>query len=131
MGMVASLVSSFGLAEVSVGLLAETIGALFGTRLTKFGTDEKGDYYVPNIYLGLAVSALLIGRLAYRFLYTSVGQGFGNGGVATGQNPQAALQNAYDPLSGALLFISIGYYVIYWRAPPLPKRIEPEGRASS
>ena len=104
----------FELAEVFVGLVAGAVVAFIGIRLTKFGTDEDGPYYVPNRYLGLAVLALLIGRIAYSILRASVGQGFGPASVATGQNPQAAFQNAYDPVSSALLFIFIGYYVVYY-----------------
>lgn len=104
----------FELAEVFIGLVAGAVVAFFGIRLTEFGTDEDGPYYVPNSYLGLAVSALLVGRLAYRLLHAWGGQDFGSASVPTGQNSQAAFQNAYDPVSSALLFIFIGYYVVYY-----------------
>ena len=104
----------FELAEVFAGLVIGAVVAFFGIRLTEFGKDEDGPYYVPNSYLGLGVSALLVGRIAYGLLYASVGRGFGPASVVATQNPQAAFQSAYDPVTSALLFVFIGYYVVYY-----------------
>ncbi|HEY7639313.1 MAG TPA: hypothetical protein VH814_06280 [Steroidobacteraceae bacterium] len=41
--------------------------AVYGLRLTKFEETAEGLYYTPNAHIGIALSVLLAGRLAYRF----------------------------------------------------------------
>ncbi len=54
-----------------LGLLAGMVlGAglgIYGNRLTKFEHTTAGRFYTPNAHLGIALSLLLIGRLAWRF----------------------------------------------------------------
>ncbi len=45
------------------------VGAALGTyglRLTKFEQTVSGLFYTPNAHLGIALSLLLLGRIAYR-----------------------------------------------------------------
>ena len=39
-----------------------------GLRHTKFETTSEGRFYTPHTYIGLAVTALFVGRLLYRYL---------------------------------------------------------------
>lgn len=48
------------------------IGALlgvYGLRLTRFEATAEGHFYTPNAHLGIALSLLFVGRLAYRFIH--------------------------------------------------------------
>lgn len=54
------------------GGIAFGIGlGVYGLRLTKFETTPEGMFYTPSAHLGIALSALLIGRVGYRFLTMS------------------------------------------------------------
>ena len=95
------------------GLLAGVAGGMllgwFGLRYTKFEVTPQGQFYTPHTYIGLVVSALLIGRLAYRF-------------VVVYPSMQAASQADQDPFSSfsrspltlAVFGVLIGYYVLYY-----------------
>jgi len=95
------------------GLLAGVAGGAalgaFALRHTKFEVTDKGTFYTPHMYIGLAVSALLIGRLAYRFIvvYPSM-----QAAQQADQNPLAAFQKS--PLTLAIFGVLIGYYVFYY-----------------
>lgn len=53
--------ASLGLgAAVGVGL------GVYGLRLTRFEATPAGLFYTPNAHLGIALSLLFIGRIAYR-----------------------------------------------------------------
>ena len=82
--------------------------AWFGIRLTRFEVTEKGIFYTPSGYIGIVLSALLLSRLAYRFvvLYPT----FQASKAETG-DPFAMYQSS--PLTVALLGIVIGYYMAY------------------
>jgi hypothetical protein len=82
--------------------------AYFGIRLTRFEVTPTGIFYTPSGYIGIVLSALLLSRLAYRFvvLYPS----FQAANAQTG-NPFAMYQSS--PLTVALLGIVIGYYMAY------------------
>jgi hypothetical protein len=82
--------------------------AWFGIRLTRFEATPSGVFYTPSGYIGIVLSALLLSRLAYRFvvLYPTLQAAR----AATG-NPFAMYQSS--PLTAALLGIVIGYYMAY------------------
>jgi hypothetical protein len=48
------------------GLAAGALVGLFGVHLTRFETTGEGTFFLPNTYLGIAVSFLLVARLMYR-----------------------------------------------------------------
>jgi len=62
---VLELASLAGGAAVGTGL------GLYGTRLTKFEKTPEGLYYTPSAHLGIALSALLIARVGYRYFQMS------------------------------------------------------------
>ncbi|MGH8133106.1 MAG: hypothetical protein ACRETP_07750, partial [Steroidobacteraceae bacterium] len=49
-------------AAVGIGL------GVLGLRLTRFEVSAEGRYYTPSAHLGVALSTLLVCRIAYRFL---------------------------------------------------------------
>jgi hypothetical protein len=100
------------------GLAAAAIGAGLGAgfgfyalRHTRFESAVDGKFYTPHPYIGLAVAALLIARIAYRF--TRIG------GIIpmTSQPPQnfeALNQIVANPLTMGVYFVMAGYYVYFY-----------------
>jgi hypothetical protein len=114
LGIVAGLFALRGLHSPNVAAAVLGGGALgaalayFGIRLTRFEVTPAGVFYTPSGYIGIVLSALLLSRLAYRFvvLYPT----FVASKAETG-NPFAMYQSS--PLTVALLGIVIGYYIAY------------------
>jgi hypothetical protein len=100
-----SLLLEAGIAGVAGGAVLGFIGL----KLTRFESGADGVFYTPNTYIGLGLSALLLGRLVYRFLV--VGQAM-NAAPQPGANPFAAY--AQNPLTLALFTLLFGYYVTYF-----------------
>jgi hypothetical protein len=104
-------------------MVAEAAGAAAGVALALWGAERtryvKYDgrlYFIPHTYTGIAVSLLVLGRVVYRgvAIYTT--------GADSAQHP--AVRN---PLTVALLFVLIGYYVFYYsRVLWKSKHINPE-----
>jgi len=98
--------------EVLGGLVAGiACGAVLGyvgIRHTKFEVTPEGRYYTPHTYIGLAITALFVGRMIYRFL--SVYDGTVPAGAAAGGF------GAYqaNPFTLAIFGVLVGYYVLYY-----------------
>lgn len=89
---------------------------LLGLRLTRFETDPaRGDCYLPNPWIGAVLVALLLGRLAWRFLllWPQMQQA---GSLAAAQAPGTGLAMGYQssPLTLLVIGLLIGYYVVYY-----------------
>lgn len=93
------------------GLLALAAGALggallgdYGIRLTRFEDTNTGLYYTPSLHIGIALSALLVARIAYRLyeLYLA--------GPALMAAPDHFLRS---PLTLAVFGLLAGYYLCY------------------
>jgi hypothetical protein len=97
-------------AAEAVGAACGVALALWGASRTRFLRDGDRLFYIPHTYTGIAVSALVLGRIVYRFvqLYPS---GIPLPGSSTPQ-PQAAMVKT--PLTLGLFFVLIGYYVCYY-----------------
>lgn len=76
-GIILAVLALFGGSALSQGLLDSvlalvaggTIGVLIAVlalRHTKYEQHDGVEYYVPHLYLGLALSSLLLARMAYR-----------------------------------------------------------------
>ena len=91
------------------GIAGGTALAWLGLRHTQFETTEQGSFYTPHTWIGLAVSALLIGRIAYRFM---VVYPMAHAASQAGANPFAAYQKS--PLTLAIFGIVIAYYIAYY-----------------
>jgi hypothetical protein len=81
------------------------LGALLGfagLKLTRFETTDEGHFYTPNTHIGVALSVLFVGRIAYKFIAT--------GDAATAQNPATPFQS---PLTLFIFGLTVGYYLVY------------------
>jgi len=91
------------------GLIAGAAIAMLGLSLTQFSSDEKGRYYTPNLYIGAAVTLLLVGRIVYRMtvMFTMPQMAAPPGSA----DPFASM--AQSPLTLALLMLTLGYYLTF------------------
>ena len=94
------------LVGLGAGILLGVPLALVGLRLTRFETTAAGRFYTPNTYIGMALSVLLVGRVAYRFLILS--------GMSQAFNPQTSKPFMQSPLTLSLFGLMAGYYVAYY-----------------
>ncbi|MCK9686997.1 hypothetical protein [Scleromatobacter humisilvae] len=103
-------------ATAVLALAGAAVGAglgVLGTRLTKFEVTPAGLFYTPNAHLGIALSLLLVVRLAWRFVMQQT--------AGRGLDPQS-MQIGSNPLTMAIFGTLAGYYVTYaigllrWRA---------------
>ncbi|MFC5742453.1 DUF1453 domain-containing protein [Dyella tabacisoli] len=90
------------------GVLAGSVLGFAGVRLTRFERDANGaDAYIPNPWIGGALTVLLVSRLAWRFLVT-----------LPQMQDSAAASSAppfgNSPLTLLVFGLMIGYYVVYY-----------------
>jgi hypothetical protein len=78
--------------------------AVYGLRHTKYENTAEGLYYTPNAHIGIALSILLAGRVAYRFFQMYVST------AAFAQPPQ---DFARSPLTLLIFGTTAGYYAWY------------------
>lgn len=98
------------LAEALIaGIAAGALLAWFGLRHTRFELTPQGSFYTPHTYIGLFVSALLLGRIAYRFLMVYPAM---HAATQANANPFAAYEKS--PLTLAIFGVLVGYYVAYY-----------------
>lgn len=116
LALVACLVSLAGrhdphlLEGLAGGLLGGIALGLLGLRLTRFERTADGrDLYLPNPWIGAAITALLLGRLAWRFLVLLPDAGTAGAAIAPGA---PGLGNS--PLTLLVVGLMIGYYVSYY-----------------
>ena len=83
------------------GLLLGGLLGLVGLRLTRFETTDAGHFYTPNTHIGIALSVLFIGRMAYRFI------------VLGGANAQDHAPMFQSPLTLVIFGLTVGYYLVY------------------
>jgi len=110
--VIALLVATQGLLDprLAVGLTAGLVGGvalgIVALKLTRFEIDGQNDCYFPNPWIGMALTALFLGRLLYRFmvLYPEMSHGAA-GGFGAYQR---------SPLTMAILGLLLGYYIAYY-----------------
>ncbi|MGH8378284.1 MAG: DUF1453 domain-containing protein [Gammaproteobacteria bacterium] len=108
--------SVMSFAAAALGAIIGIGLAFYATAHTKFETTPQGRFYRPHTYIGMAVTALLIGRLIYRFivvypmLHGAVQQASHTAQMQA--NPFAAYQRS--PLTLGIYFILAGYYICYY-----------------
>jgi hypothetical protein len=85
------------------GLLLGALLGFVGLRLTKFETTEAGHFYTPNTHIGIALSMLFVGRMAYRFWAIC--------DVTVAPNGPPAFQS---PLTLFIFGLIAGYYLVYY-----------------
>ena len=90
-------------------------GAVLGTvglRLTRFGQNERSEgVYIPNPWIGAALTALLLGRLAWRFLVAMPQLQDPAMAAAAGHAPPPM---GNSPLTLAVFGLMVGYYLVYF-----------------
>lgn len=84
------------------GLLLGALLGWVGLRLTKFETTNEGHFYTPNTHIGVAISLLLVGRIAYRFMTFH--------DISTAPNHPPPMQS---PLTTFIVGLMVGYYLVY------------------
>jgi len=93
---------------MTAGLAGGIALGWFGLRHTQFEAVGPDRFYTPHTYIGALVSALFLGRIAYRFivLYST------SHAVAAGSLPFSSYERS--PLTLALFGVLVGYYVAYY-----------------
>ena len=111
------------------GLAAGIALALWGASRTRYRAEADQLYYVPHTYTGILVSLLFIGRLAYRLAQAYLWNAAPVSGSDATRTPGMTGHgmNMQSPLTAGLVFVLIGYYVVYygvvlWKS----RRISPE-----
>ena len=84
------------------GLLLGALLGFAGLRLTRFETTDEGHFYTPNAHIGVALSVLFVGRMAYKYIPS--------GNAATAPNPAMPF---HSPLTLFILGLTVGYYLVY------------------
>jgi hypothetical protein len=108
--MMLSGLQDIRLAEGALGgaVLGASLAILVGLRLTRFETAADGaDYFVPNPWIGGVLTALLLGRMAWRFL--ALAPALATGAAASAQGPAPG----NSPLTMLVVGLTVGYYLAY------------------
>ena len=104
--LVGSLAHSTLVLGLGGGLATGVVLGSLGLKLTQFDFSPSGGSYTPNPYLGIGVSLLLIGRIAYRFMVL-----YSNGWPTGAASPAGLGQS---PLTLLLFGLTTGYYLCYY-----------------
>lgn len=93
------------LAALAAGIAGGAALGYIGLQHTRFEVQPDGRFYTPHTYIGVAVSALFLGRLLYRFLT-----------VYDGALPHQGFAASYQasPITLAVFGALVGYYVFYY-----------------
>jgi hypothetical protein len=92
-------------AYIASGLLVGAAVGWFALRHTEFVAAPEGYFYTPHLYIGLAVTALFVGRLLYRVVLVY--------GAMANATPGTAPVPDNNPLTLGILFLTTGYYIVY------------------
>jgi hypothetical protein len=92
-------------AYIGSGLIIGAAIGWFALRHTEFSSTPEGCFYTPHLYIGLAITALFIGRLLYRMVLIY-------GTVADAANGTAPAPDN-NPLTLGILFLTASYYIVY------------------
>ena len=96
------------------GAIGVSLG-IWGAKHTRFEQQDGTLYYIPHTYAGMAVSALFLGRLLYRFvipLFTGTSLISASLQSAPGDFSYSAF--SHNPVTRAIFFILAGYYIYYY-----------------
>jgi hypothetical protein len=93
------------LAAFAGGVAVSFALAWIGIRLTTFERTPTGDYYTPNTVIGVALSLLLVGRIAYRFIVLY---------QATSGGAVPATPAFGSAITLGIVGLTFGYYVAYY-----------------
>jgi hypothetical protein len=102
--LIASLAHPVNLVALVAGAGLGAALGVYGLRLTKFEATPLGLFYTPSAHLGIALSLLFIGRIAYRIVQFTMA-GDGSASWSSGF--------ARSPLTLVIFGTLAGYYVSY------------------
>lgn len=102
--LLATLAHPLSALTLCAGAVAGTLLGIYGLHLTRFEASEVGHFYTPNAHLGIALSLLFVGRLAYRFVHLQM-----IGDLTSGP----PLDFTRSPFTLLLFATLAGYYVSY------------------
>jgi len=88
------------LAGVAIGI---GLG-VYGLRLTKFEHSAEGHFYTPSAHIGIALSLLLVGRLAYKLIHAY---------LSTAGFTEPPAEIVKSPLTLMIIGTLAGYYATY------------------
>jgi hypothetical protein len=87
------------------GLLAGVLLAILGLHLTQFENTSEGYFFTPNMYVGITISLLLVGRLGYQMIrYKHMAE----------QHRSESYSLVQSPLTLLLFGLLAGYYIAYY-----------------
>jgi hypothetical protein len=78
--------------------------ALWGLHLTEFVTTSEGKFYTPNLWIGLTLTLLFVGRLAFRMMVLY---------PAARTSGLTAPEFFQSSLTTGMFGLTAGYYVAY------------------
>ena len=88
------------------GVLLGTALAVVAFKLTKFESSAEGNFYTPNIVIGLGVTLLFLGRIAYRIITVL--------GMSPVERAASAGASYYqNPLTLLTFGVTAGFYIAY------------------
>lgn len=93
---------------VLAGLVAGGLLGWIGVRMTGFETVAGQHWYTPHPGIGLALTALMLGRLAYRFFAVRA-----TAAAVTASDPSVLGNLQRSPLTLAIAGLLLGYYLVY------------------
>lgn len=106
------------LAALAAGVAIGIGLAVWGLRLTKFETTDGDCFYTPSAHIGIALSLVLMARIAIRLVQVA---------ALSGMEAQRATQDfGRSPLTLLIVGMMAGYYAWYaigllrWRAAVMP-----------
>lgn len=101
------------------GVLIGAVLGLLALRLTRFESDPRqGDCYVPDPWIGAALAALLLGRLAWRLMVLWPSMQVAGAGTAANSAAVTGQHTGYasSPLTMLVIGLLVGYYIAYYSA---------------
>ncbi|MEO8779427.1 MAG: DUF1453 domain-containing protein [Rhodanobacter sp.] len=97
------------------GVLVGAAIGLVGLQWTRFEVDPvKGDCYVPNPWIGALLTALLLGRLAWRLMVVWPQLQHAQVAAHEAGMQMQALGYASSPLTMLVIGLLVGYYLVYY-----------------
>jgi hypothetical protein len=104
LGFAAAMTHVERLGWLGAGLGLGAMLGVYGLNKTRFEPTPQGLFYTPNAHLGIALSLLFVGRIAYRFIEAY---------ALAPREPHGMDDFARSPLTLAIFGLLAGYYVCY------------------
>lgn len=102
--------------------------AIWAAKHTRFLNEDGVLYYIPHTYTGMIVTALFVGRIAYRVFVMAQPHAVITTDYQPGMGDFSYFSGLYhNPWTRLVFFILIGYYVYYyWFVLHESKNLKPE-----